>query len=43
MEIGHVILGRSCQYNHKHIHDGYTNKITFTYQGGKMVLLPLTA
>jgi len=42
MKIGHIILGRSWKYDHKTIHDGYTNKITFTHQGRKIILIPLT-
>jgi len=42
IDIGHIIIGSPWQYDHKYIHDGYTNKISFTEQGSKIILIPLT-
>jgi len=40
MEASHILLGRP--WHIKAIHDGFTNKISFTYQDKKVVLKPLS-
>jgi len=42
MKIWYIILDRPCQYDHKIILDGYTNKVTFTHQESKIMLISLT-
>ena len=42
MEACHVLLGRSCQFDKKTIHDGLTNEITFIHNQKKFVLHPLS-
>jgi len=42
MESCHVLLGRPWQFDKQTIHDGLTNKITFTHNNKKFVLHPLT-
>ena len=42
MEACHLLLGRPWQHDHKTIHDGFSNKISFTHQGKKVVLKPLS-
>jgi len=42
MEDGHIICGRPWQYDHKCIHDGYTDKIFFTHQGSQIIIISLT-
>ena len=38
MEASHLLLGRPWQFDKRANHDGFTNKISFTYQGKKIVL-----
>jgi len=35
IEVGHILLYMSWKYDHKSIHDGFTNKITITHKEGK--------
>ncbi|XP_027912354.1 uncharacterized protein LOC114171680 [Vigna unguiculata] len=42
MEACHLLLGRPWQHDHKTIHDGFSNKISFAHQGKKVVLKPLS-
>ena len=41
-EIGHIIFGRPWQFDHNTYHEGYTNKIKFSFQDHKFILCPLT-
>ncbi|XP_072084530.1 uncharacterized protein [Arachis hypogaea] len=38
----HLLLGRPWQYDRKVVHDGLTNRYSFTYLGKKITLAPLT-
>jgi len=38
MEVTHILLGRPWQFDRKVLHDGLTNKISFTFQGQKIML-----
>ena len=38
MEATYVLLGRPWQYDRKILHDGHTNKISFNFQGHKIIL-----
>ena len=42
MEAGHILLGRSWQFDRKIIYNGLTNEITLTHLGTKFVLHPQT-
>jgi len=42
METTHILLGRSWQYDRKVLHDGLTNKISFNFQGHKVILKSLS-
>jgi len=42
MEATHILLGRPWQYDRQVLHDGLTNKMTFTFQGHKVILKPLS-
>jgi len=42
MEVCHILLGRSWQFDKKITHNGLTNDITFTHKEKKIVLYPLT-
>jgi len=42
METTHVLLGRPWQYDRQVLHDGLTNKMTFNFQGHKVILKPLS-
>jgi len=42
MEATHILLGRPWQYDRQVLHDGLTNKMTFTFQGHKVTLKPLS-
>ena len=42
METTHILLGRPCQFDRKAVHDGHANKFTFSFQGKKITLLPLS-
>ncbi|KAG7543275.1 Reverse transcriptase domain [Arabidopsis thaliana x Arabidopsis arenosa] len=42
MEAGHILLGRPWQYDRRTVHDGYTNKYSFEYQGRKITLAPMS-
>jgi len=42
MEATHILLGRPWQYDRQVLHDGLTNKMTFTFQGRKVTLKPLS-
>jgi len=42
MEATHILLGRPWQYDRKTLHDGLTNKISFNFQGHKIILKPLS-
>jgi len=41
MEAIHILLGRPLQYDRQVLHDGLTNKMTFNFQGHKVILKPL--
>jgi hypothetical protein len=41
MDICHIVLGRSWQYDRKSIHDGRRNTYSLEKNGSKHVLLPL--
>jgi len=38
MEATHILLGRHWQYDRKILQDGHTNKISFNFQGHKIIL-----
>ena len=38
----HILLGRPWQYDRQVLHDGLTKKMTFTFQGHKVILKPLS-
>ena len=42
MEATHILLGRSWQYDRKTLHDGLTNKISFTFHRHKVTLKSLS-
>ena len=42
MEATHILLGRPWQFDRKAFHDGHANKSTFSFQGKKITLLPLS-
>nr|KYP45809.1 hypothetical protein KK1_032627 [Cajanus cajan] len=42
MEACHILLGRPWQFDKHTIHDGLTNKISFTYKNKEIVFNPLT-
>ncbi|XP_057719736.1 uncharacterized protein LOC130934169 [Arachis stenosperma] len=42
MQACHLLLGRPWQYDRKVVHDGFTNRYSFTYLGKKITLVPLT-
>lgn len=42
MDAGHILLGRPWQYDHKVMHDGFTNRHSFEHQGKKITLVPLS-
>ena len=42
MEANHLLLGRPWQFDKRDNHDGFTNKISFMYQGKKIVLKSLS-
>jgi len=42
METTHVLSGRPWQYDRQVLHDGLTNKMTFNFQGHKVILKPLS-
>ncbi|KAL5193369.1 hypothetical protein HKD37_20G055601 [Glycine soja] len=42
MEVGHILLGRTLQFDRKNIYNGLTNEITLTHLGTKFVLHPQT-
>jgi len=42
MEATHILLGRQWQNDRKTLHDDLTNKISFHFQGHKIILKPLS-
>ena len=40
MEATHILFRRPWQYDKKDLHDGHTNKISFNFQGHKIILKP---
>ncbi|KAF8106381.1 hypothetical protein N665_0141s0004 [Sinapis alba] len=42
MEAGHILLGRPWQSDRRVIHDGFTNKHSFEFDGRKTVMVPMT-
>jgi len=42
MEATHILLGRPWQFDRKAFHDGHANKFSFSFQGKKITLLPLS-
>jgi len=42
IEATHVLLGRPWQYNRHVLHDGLTNTMSFSFQGRKITLKPLS-
>jgi len=42
VEATHILLERPWQYDRKNLHDGHTNKISFNFQGHKVILKPLS-
>jgi len=42
MEVTHILLGRQWQFDKKTLHDGLTNKISFTFHGHKNTLKSLS-
>jgi len=42
MEATHILLGRPWQYDRKILHDGHANKMSFNFQGHKVILKPLS-
>ncbi|KAK4841756.1 hypothetical protein QYF36_009976 [Acer negundo] len=42
MNAGHILLGRSWQFDRHVTHDGYTNRYSFVLDKGSITLVPLT-
>jgi len=42
MEATHILLGRPWQYDRHVLHDGLTNTVSFSFQGRKVTLKPLS-
>ncbi|KAL4360540.1 hypothetical protein GQ457_04G019860 [Hibiscus cannabinus] len=42
MHVGHLLLGRPWQFDRRAVHDGYTNRYTFTHEARKITLAPLS-
>jgi len=42
MEATHILLGRPRQYDRQVLHDSLTNKMSFNFQGHKVILKPLS-
>ena len=42
MQASHILLGRPWQYDRKVQHDGLNNKYSFTHEGQKLILAPLS-
>jgi len=42
MEATHILFGRPWHYHRKILHDGHTNKISFNFQGHKIIFKPLS-
>ncbi|XP_052479569.1 uncharacterized protein LOC128034767 [Gossypium raimondii] len=42
MHAGHMLLGRPWQFDRKVIHDGFTNRYTFKFDGKIVTLVPMT-
>jgi len=42
IEVTHILLGRPWKYNRQVPHDGLTNKMSFNFQGHKVILKPLS-
>jgi len=42
MEATHILLGRPWQYDRQVLHDGQINKMSFNFQGHKVILKPLS-
>src|SRR3989441_7839956 len=42
MQAGHLLLGRLWQYDRRVMHNGYSNRYSFTYKGRNVVLAPLS-
>jgi hypothetical protein len=42
MQAGHLLLGRPWQFERKILHDGYNNRYSFSHDGRKVVLAPLS-
>ena len=42
MEVTHILLGRTWQFDKKTLHDGHTNQYIFFINGKKTTLLPLS-
>ncbi|KAF8052607.1 hypothetical protein N665_1538s0001 [Sinapis alba] len=42
MEASHILLGRPWQYDRRAIHDGFTNRHSFTHKEKPITLVPLT-
>ena len=42
MEATYILLGRPWKFDRKPFHDGHANKFTFSFQGKKITLLPLS-
>src|SRR2546430_8831725 len=42
MQAGHLLLGRPWQYDRRVMHNGYSNRYSFTYKGRNVVLAPLS-
>src|SRR2546423_7728807 len=41
MQAGHLLLGRPWQYDRRVMHNGYSNRYSFTYKRRNVVLAPL--
>ena len=42
MQVGHLLLGRPCQFDRKVQHNGFTNKYLFVHNQRTVTLVPLT-
>ncbi|XP_040942305.1 uncharacterized protein [Gossypium hirsutum] len=42
MHAGHMLLGCPWQFDRKAIHDGFTNRYTFKFEGKNVTLVPMT-
>lgn len=42
MHVGHILLGRPWQSNHRIMHDGFLNRYSFDFKGKPIVLVSIS-